>query len=59
MLLDKIIGMGEVNFILAKKITCYLNGIIKLGTVIDVLSIYEIYYDLCDLMIGKKNVFIR
>jgi len=29
-----------------------------LGTVIDMLSIYETYFDLRDLTIGKSNVFI-
>jgi len=29
---------------------------VKLGIVIDMLSIYETY---CDLTIGKRNVFIR
>ena len=47
--------MGKVDSLfLAEKITCYWKWIIKLGTVIDMLSIYETYCDLRDLTIDKR-----
>jgi len=50
--------MGKVDSLyLPEKNACYGKSIIKLVTVIDMLSIDEIYYDLRDLTIGKRMYY--
>jgi len=43
----------------AENMTCYWKYFIKLGTVLDMLSICEKDCELRDLTIGKNNGFIR
>ena len=35
--------------------TCYYKYIMNLGTVVDMLSIYDTYCDLSDLTIGQRD----